>query len=127
RLLQGSDDFLSWRLHGDGGFLGQSSSGRGQLVAVQLGSLEQPFGDELNSPGAIEISSHKAAAWLEIGQNRSSATDNIKIIDGQGHADFSGYGQQMQDGIGRPAGGGNTGNSIFERLAGQNFARFQAT
>src|SRR5206468_10902712 len=97
-----------------------------QLTAIKLGRYNQPLDDRLDSSGSLPIGGNESNRRLESVQDRGPIADHVKIVNGQGHTDFPGDRQQMQDGIRRSSGPGDTGNRIFEGLSGQDVARFQA-
>ena len=63
------------------------------------------------------------AGRLQIAEDWDARANGLEIVDGERDVGGVGDGQQMQDGVGRAAGGHDHGDGVLERLAGHDLAR----
>ena len=98
-------------------------SARSHLCPIDGTGSNEALYQKRYASGTIQVNSHIASARLEIGQQRGTLADRIKIVDGEGNAGFTGHGEQMQHGIGRTTRCSHTSDSIFKSLARQDITR----
>src|SRR5579883_3042219 len=65
----------------------------------------------------MHISSHKTAAGLQIAEQRNARANLVEVIDVEIDADFVRNREQVQDGVGRSAAGGDAGDGVLDRIA----------
>src|SRR5574337_1769858 len=92
---------------------------------MEPSGIEQSFGDQRGSTCRIEIGCSKAASWLEICEQGNLAIDLIEVVNVQLDSGFTGDGKEMQHGVRRAPGGGDSSDGVLQRLSGDNPARAQ--
>ena len=85
-------------------------------------ALDQPLGDERRAAGLVEVGGGVAAARHQVADQRRAAGDGVEVVDRQRDAGLAGQGEQVEHGVGRAAAGGDAGDRVLERLAGQDVA-----
>ena len=69
----------------------------------------------------VEIGGDETAAGFEVGENGRARADAVEVVDGKRNARFAGDGQQMQNGVRRTAGRGDSGDGVFDGSLGDDF------
>jgi hypothetical protein len=54
------------------------------------------------------------------------AAHPVEVVDVEGHARLAGEGEEVEDRVGRAPGGGDGGDRVLERLAGEDVGRLEA-
>ena len=102
---------------------GNGLAGDGQAVAVQEAGFEQHFHDLRNAAGLVQIDREVFAAGLEVAQHRGFDADALEVVNRPLDAGRVGNRQEMQESIGRAAGGHDHGHSVFNGLFRDDVAR----
>ncbi len=126
-LIQRPDDRLPRSLFGLLRFFADGLARDGHRVRVQVTAFKQPPGDELNAARIVEVARHKAPARLEVGNERGARADAVEVVNAQFDSGLVGNGEQMEDGVGRAAGGGDAGDGVFNGVAGQDLGGAEVT
>ncbi len=100
RILGTANDFLFRRFFGGVGFLLKSFAGNGDGITFEQAGFEHPLRNQCGAAGCEQVGCDKAAAGLEVGDDRSLGADSIEVVDRERKLGFVGDGQQMQHGIG---------------------------
>ncbi len=90
---------------------------------MQQAQLQQPVRDKLNAAGIEEVGSHVAATRLHVSDERGAGADPVEVIDIELNAGLTGDGEEVKHRVGRAARSGDGGNSVLERLLGDDVAR----
>ncbi len=106
--------------------LGDRLPGDGETVAVQQPGLQQHLHDLRNAARLVEFGDDKLARGLEVAEDGRLAPNALEVIDGPGHFGCMGNGQEMQHGIGGPAGGHDHANRILDGASRDDVARLDA-
>ena len=117
RTIDGTHDFLAGGLRRALRLIRNRPPSYGFRGPVQYSALEEPARDEGTAARGIQIGGDETARWLEIGDERDPGADAIEIAEGQAERRFMGNGNQMQYRIGRPAGGRDRCDRVFERFS----------
>ena len=81
RFVERMDHLLAGGFLGIGGFGGEGAARAGDLAAIGVATVDQPFGDHADAARPIDIDSDEVTARFEIDQDRSAIADSLKIID----------------------------------------------
>ena len=106
--------------------LGDGLPSDGEAVAVQQPRLQQHLHDLRNAAHLVEFGDDELARGLEVTEDRRLAPNALEVIDGPGHLGCMGNGQEMQHGIGGPAGGHDHTNRILDGASRDDVARLDA-
>ena len=114
RLVQRRNHFLVRRFDGASCFSAQRLAAHRHRVLVKMFALQQTVRQQANSSGAVHIGSDKTPRRLQVGQQRRAFADFLEIVDVQGDAGLARDGEQVQDGVGRASGGGDSRDRVLE-------------
>ena len=90
---------------------------------MQRAGLLQTLGQKPAAPGTKEVGRNEPATRLQVGQQRCPAADAVEVVDGQLHPGFPRNRQQMEHGVGRPAGRGHRRDAVLERRPRHHLTR----
>src|SRR5919112_4030951 len=119
-LLDRDDHILSRRLLGLLDLLGEGATRGRKLGSVYEVGVEQPFAQQPAPTRAVDVYRGVAAAGLKVGDDRGATAHAVEVVDVEGYPDLAGYGEQVEDEVGRPSGGRPGGDAVLEGLAGQD-------
>src|SRR5579883_1703009 len=71
----------------------------------------------------MHISSHKTAAGLQFAEQRNARANLVEVIDVEIDADFVRNREQVQDGVGRSAAGGDAGDGVLNSITRHDLFR----
>ena len=117
RVGDGTDDVLAGCLVGRVGLLADRPAGDRDLVAVQQPGLGEAAEDQRHAAGAVEVGGDVAAAGLQVGEQRRLPGDPLEVGHLERDPGLAGDGEQVEDAVGRAAGGADAGDRVLERLA----------
>jgi hypothetical protein len=126
RLFDGDDDVLSRCLLGVLDLLGDGAACGRELGPVYEAGVEQALAEQTAPASAVDVDGRVAAPRLEVGDDRGAATHGIEVVDVEGDPDLAGYREQVQYEVGRASGRRAGGDTVLERLAGQEALRCEA-
>src|SRR6185369_16868989 len=86
----------------------------------QVFPLQQSLHQQADPSSTVHIGSDETARRLQVGQQRSAFTDLLEIVDVQGDPGLARDGQQVQDRVGRTAGGGDARDRVLECRTSEN-------
>ena len=119
-LVQRRDHFLARRFDAPPAFGSQRLAGDRHRTLVEIFAFQQALHQQADATGAVHVSSDKTSRGLQVGKQRRAFTDFLEIVDVQRDASFARDRQQVQDCIGRTAGGGNARDRVVESMAREN-------
>ena len=90
---------LSPRFTRSPGFLTDCAARHRHRSRMEPSRLQQSFGHQRDPAGPVEIGRHKTPPRFHVGQQRGSAADAIKVVDGECDTGLAGDGEQMQDAV----------------------------
>src|ERR671921_1409577 len=122
-LLDRDDHILPRCLLGILDLLGECVARGRKLGSVYEVGVEQPFAQKLAPTRAVDVYRGVAAAGLQVGDDRGAAAHAVEVVDIEGNPDLAGYGEQVEDEVGRATGGRPGGDAVLEGLAGQDAFR----
>ena len=73
--------------------------------------------DRQQSAGAMEVLHQEAAGRLQVDEQRDAGADAVEVVEGEVDAEPAGDGEQVHDGVGRAADGGQGDDRVEERAA----------
>jgi len=120
RPVDRHDDFLARRLLCGGGDLGEAAA-----VDVHGGPIDEAGADELprdetDATCTVEVGGDEASARLEIGNDRCPRGDLVEVLELERNVELARDRKQVEDGVGRATGGGDRGDRILDRHAGED-------
>ncbi len=126
RVLDRDDDILTRGFDRVGSFLGEGATAGGFEIASEQAARDHALGDERGATGGIEIGGGVLAARHHVADERGALRDDIEIVDRQRDVALLRQGEEVEHGIGRATAGGDTGDRVFEGVAGEDIARADA-
>jgi hypothetical protein len=123
RVLDRADDLLARRLLRLVRVPADRLAGHRRRVLVQQAEVLQPLRQDRGAAGGVQVGGHEPPAGLEVAQRRRRFGDPVEVVDVERDAGFAGHGEQVQDAVGRAAGGGDGEDRVLDRLAGDDVAR----
>jgi hypothetical protein len=94
----------------------RSAGNRGRVL--QYAGFHQPLGHQALAARTLHVHGDESAGRLQVRQGGRFRRDAIEIFQGERNADLARNGEQVQDAVGRAAGGGDRGDRVFERGRG---------
>ena len=92
-------------------------------VAVEDAGVGEALEDHRHAAGGVEVGGDEAAAGLEVGEQRRRPRDPLEVVHRQLDPELVGERDQVQDAVGRAAGGADAGDRVLQRVAGDHLAR----
>jgi len=125
--VDGNDDLLAGRCGSGGGDLCERAA-----VDVQRGTVDEAAVDELpcdegGTAGLVEVGSDEASTRLEIGDDRRARRDLVEIVELEWQIELTCDREQVEDGVGRAAGGGDRGDRVVDRRPREERGRAHVT
>ena len=117
RVVERADHLLTRLLGGVGGLLGDGAPGDGRRVGMEDARVEQPLGHQPNAACPEQIRGHESAARLEVGEKRRALAHAVEVVDRQLHTRLFREREEVQDRVGRAAGGCDAGDRVLQRVA----------
>ncbi len=127
RVAERADDLLAlWIGFHALEIFGDGLASDGHAIAVEEALLEKHFHERDDAADGDELTHQKAAAGLEISQDRNFASDAGEVGELQFHPGTVGHRDKMEHGIGRSAECDDDRDGIFECLLRHDVERADA-
>ena len=99
---------------------------------VGQSSFRQPrafsrFADEGDAPGRVQVGGDEEPSRLEADHQRRASGYALEVVQVQLDAVLAGDGEEVQDPVGRAAGGGDGGDGVLDGAAGHDLTWAQAS
>ena len=94
--------------------------------SCELAALEQAFGEETRAAGVLVVLGGVLAAGGEVADEGRALGDAVEVFHGERDVELVRDGDEVQDGVGGAAGGGDGGDGVLDGLAGDDLRGLEA-
>ena len=122
-LFEGVDDDLAGSLFGERGFFSERLAADGERGAVGVAGVDEALGEQARAAGGLIVRGDIFAGRREVADVGRALADDVEVVDGKRNAHFARDGEQMQHGVGGTAAGGDAGDGVLDRFAGDDLRR----
>ena len=91
-------------------------------AVVERPALDEALGEEARAAGVLVVLGGVLAAGGEVADEGGVLGDAVEVVHGEGDVELVRDGDEVEDGVGAAAGGGDGGDGVLDGLAGDDLA-----